>query len=82
VEENKMQLEKIVEIIERIVPQPRELDFDRLGVISDRKDEIQNIGVCVDLTSYVLEQSTRLGVDFLLIHHGRWRGSADGYTEA
>lgn len=65
-----MKLDEIVETVEKLVPQSAELEFDRIGIIQPTSTDIQSIGVCVNLTDCVMQEAKRLGVDFLVIHHG------------
>ncbi len=66
-----MKQEDLIKIVEELVPQPKELEFDKIGVVRPTPVDIKKVGVCVDLTDYVAEQARKLGVDFLIIHQGR-----------
>lgn len=68
-----MHLEELLPIIEGSVPQPPELDFDRIGLIRPTSQDIQKVGVCVDLTDYVMQQVSDAQIDFLIVHHGHGR---------
>lgn len=69
----KMHLDELLPIIEESVPQPAELDFDRIGLIRPTSQDIQKVGVCVDLTDYVMQEATATQIDFLIVHHGHGR---------
>src|SRR3989338_8582543 len=65
-----MKLEQLVSIIENMVHQPTELEFDKIGVIQPTSTNIDQVGVCVDLTDHVMQQIYEHGINFLVVHHG------------
>lgn len=65
-----MKLDKLVETLEGMIPQPRELGFDRIGIIQPTFADIERVGVCVNLTDHVMQEAKRQGIDFLIVHHG------------
>jgi len=68
-----MHLDELLLIIEGSVPQPPELDFDRIGLIRPTSQNIQKVGICVNLTDYVVQQVKDDQIDFLIVHHGHGR---------
>ena len=65
-----MKLDELVETLEGTVHFPAELEFDRIGVIQSTNVDIRKLAVCVNLTDYVMQETKRLGVNFLVVHHG------------
>jgi len=65
-----MKIEELVGTIERQVPMPEELEFDRIGVIRSTNKDITKIGICVDLTDHVMDEAIKQGIGFLIVHHG------------
>jgi dinuclear metal center YbgI/SA1388 family protein len=66
-----MNLKEIILLLESIAPPTLAEDFDkgRIGLVLDRRNDIQKIAVALDPTDLVLEESARIGADLLIIHH-------------
>ncbi len=65
-----MKLDELVIRIEKIAPSKTELQFDRIGIIKKQREDVYNIGVCVDLTAHTAKIARFKGLDFLVVHNG------------
>ena len=54
-EEKKMETKKLIAAMHHIVPEPAELNFNKTGFIQKPKRDIENVGVCADLTDHVMD---------------------------
>ena len=59
---------KLIETLEEMFPQMRDLKFDGSGSIRLVGREVEKIGVCVDVTPHVNIEVARHGLDYLIVH--------------
>ncbi|MCL7413589.1 MAG: Nif3-like dinuclear metal center hexameric protein [ANME-2 cluster archaeon] len=66
-----MKLPHIIKFLENIAPPELadESDIGRIGLILDRKNEVNHIATSLDVTEHVLLEAAQSGADLLVAHH-------------